>query len=122
MATAETAPMEPSISQRLQIDFLFLDLTTCRRCLGTARSLEAALETVGGELGFVDLVVDAILREVYAGGPVEREMEARTHELPENSAAEGVACCSPAEQDSCCEPEDKAECCGASFGGGCGCR
>ena len=108
MATAETAPMEPSISQRLQIDFLFLDLTTCTRCLGTARSLEAALETVGGE--------------VYAGVAVEREMEARTHELPENSAAEGVACCSPAEQDSCCEPEDKAECCGASFGGGCGCR
>jgi hypothetical protein len=210
MATAETAPMEHSISQRLQIDFLFLDLTTCTRCLGTDRSLESALEAVSNviaaagievevnknhvtsaeqarELRFessptirlngrdialelresqcgseacacgcgeqvncrvwvhegreyteppVELVVDAILREVYAGVAVEREMEAKMYELPENLArffartasagppfaAEDMACCSPAERDSCCEPEDKAECCGASAGGDCGCR
>jgi hypothetical protein len=29
--------------RRLQIDFLFLDLTTCARCRGTGRSLESAL-------------------------------------------------------------------------------
>jgi hypothetical protein len=197
-------------ARRLQIEFLFLDLTTCTRCRSTDQSLEDALEATRNVLAAggievevekihvesaeqaralrfessptirmngrdialelresscgseacgcgcgeqvdcrvwvyegreyteppVELVVDAILREVYAGEAVEREMEARTYELPENlarffagtasaepqSAAEEAACCSPAERDSCCEPEDKAECCGASAGSGCGCR
>ena len=33
-------------ARKLQIDFLFLDLTTCGRCLGTERTLESALEVV----------------------------------------------------------------------------
>jgi hypothetical protein len=33
-------------SETLQIDFLFLDLTTCTRCLGADRSLATALEVV----------------------------------------------------------------------------
>jgi hypothetical protein len=37
----------PEIRRRLRIDFLFLDLTTCTRCLGANRSLEGALERVG---------------------------------------------------------------------------
>ena len=207
MATAETAPLESSISQRLRIEFLFLDIATCTRCQGTDRSLESALGAVrdvlaaagtevevekvhvtsaeqARELGFessptirlngrdialelrespcgseacacgagepidcrvwvhdgreyteppVELVVDAILREVYAGRTVMPETEARAYELPEHLAryfartvaarpAPEEACCSPAERETCCEPEDKAECCGASAGGGCGCR
>jgi hypothetical protein len=34
-------------TRRLRIDLLFLDLTTCTRCSGASRSLEAALERVG---------------------------------------------------------------------------
>lgn len=36
--------------QRLRIDFLFLDLTTCTRCLGANRSLESALALVADAL------------------------------------------------------------------------
>ena len=36
--------------RKLRVDFLFLDLTTCTRCLGANRSLEAALERVGDVL------------------------------------------------------------------------
>jgi hypothetical protein len=212
MATAEAASSERSSSQTLEIELLFLDLTTCTRCRGADESLVSALESVrevltaagtevevkkihvtsaehAHELHFessptirvngrdialelresscgseacadgcgdhIDcrvwvhegheyteppaaMIVDAILREVYAAASVEREIEARTYELPENLArffagteiAEPAqpapepakACCSPSEQDSCCEPGDKAECCGASAGGGCGCR
>jgi hypothetical protein len=35
------------ISDRLRIEFLFLDLTSCTRCLGAGRSLESALDIVG---------------------------------------------------------------------------
>jgi hypothetical protein len=34
------------IAERVWIDFLFLDLTTCDRCRGTDRNLESALEVV----------------------------------------------------------------------------
>ena len=37
----------PETRRSLRIDLLFLDLTTCTRCLGANRSLEAALERVG---------------------------------------------------------------------------
>jgi hypothetical protein len=210
MAAARPAPHERLIPRHLQIDFLFLDLTTCTRCRGTDRSLAEALDATrdvlaaagakvevnkihvtsaeqARELRFessptiridgrdialelresecgseacacgggehidcrvwvhqgreyteppVELVVDAILREVYAGGVVEREIETTTYALPENlarffasgaaveaaSPVEDEACCSPEEQGTCCELEDKAECCGTSAGAGCGCR
>jgi hypothetical protein len=87
----------------------------------------------------VAMILDAILREVYAGAVVERQAQMEPYELPENlarffagkvAAAEApaeatttpAACCPPAERRSCCEPEDKAECCGAATGEGCGCR
>ncbi len=77
----------------------------------------------------VAMIIDAILREVYAGATVARSGTERPYELPENlgrffadrSAAQS-ACCSKDEQDTCCEPEDKAECCGAASGGSCGCK
>jgi Domain of unknown function (DUF2703) len=40
----------PETRRKLRIDFLFLDLTTCTRCLGANRTLEAALERVGDVL------------------------------------------------------------------------
>ncbi len=88
----------------------------------------------------VEMIVDAILREVYGGSVMERAPVMEPYELPANLArffgvepAAGAevaeaeartesACCSPAEQSSCCEPEDKAECCDASPGSTCGCR
>lgn len=83
----------------------------------------------------VAMIVDAILREVYRGSPMEAASVADPYELPANLArffnvapqadAETPAvssCCSPAEQSSCCEAEDKAECCGAATEGSCGCR
>ncbi len=85
----------------------------------------------------VEMILDAILREVYGGPAVERERASDPYELPENlerffageaaalavpAAAEGSGCCSPAEQSICCEVEDKADCCGTATGTGCGCR
>ena len=47
MAVDTTArPRAARTSDRLRIEFLFLDLTTCARCLGADRSLAAALEVV----------------------------------------------------------------------------
>jgi hypothetical protein len=43
---------------RLQIDFLYLDLTSCDRCLGTDRNLESALEAVREVLEATGAVVD----------------------------------------------------------------
>ncbi len=60
-------------ANRLRIDFLFLDLTTCSRCLGANRSLEAALDVVRGvvEATGVEVEVNKIL--------VESEERARAH-------------------------------------------
>jgi hypothetical protein len=52
-------------SDRLRIEFLFLDLTSCTRCLGADRSLESALDIVGEvlEATGVEVAVDKILVE-----------------------------------------------------------
>jgi hypothetical protein len=75
----------------------------------------------------VELLVDAIERELYAEPVVERGAATEAYRLPENlerffAGKEAATCCPPAEQASCCEPEDKAVCCGDSTEGGCGCR
>ena len=47
MAPEMTTPAEVALTtDRLRIDFLFLDLTTCTRCRGTDQSLESALGLV----------------------------------------------------------------------------
>ena len=50
------------MSDRLLIEFLFLDLTTCTRCLGADRSLRSALEVVRAllEASGVEVEVDKI--------------------------------------------------------------
>jgi len=52
-------------SARLRIEFLFLDLTSCTRCLGADRSLESALDIVHEKLEAtgVEVEVDKILVE-----------------------------------------------------------
>jgi Domain of unknown function (DUF2703) len=81
----------------------------------------------------VEMIVDAILREVYAEQDVGVKAQEQAYELPENlerffaGKAEAVvpaatACCSPADQATCCEAEDKVECCGTATVSECGCR
>ena len=50
-------------SEKLRIEFLFLDLTTCTRCLSAERGLEAALDAVGDVLDAagVEVEVDKLL-------------------------------------------------------------
>ena len=210
MTATSTIAEDAPTPERLRVDFLFLDLTTCTRCRGTDQSLESALELArellaasgtevevnkiqvetaeqARELRFessptirvngrdvalelresscgseawtdgcgeqiacrvwlhrgqeyteppVAMILDAVMREVYAGEVVEYQAQVEPYELPENLArffagrvaAQTIAeaaeadCCPPAEQRSCCDPEDKADCCGAASGEGCGCR
>jgi hypothetical protein len=73
------------------------------------------------------MIVDAILRQVYAAATVATEPDAESFALPENLARffadrAAAGCCSADEQGSCCEVEAKAECCGAPGAGSCGCR
>lgn len=47
MTQAPAAPAKTtSTTDRLQIDFLYVDLTSCDRCIGTDRNLESALDVV----------------------------------------------------------------------------
>lgn len=51
MSVETIGPVDtPRSGQRLRIDFLYLDLTTCTRCRGTDRSLGAALTSVADVL------------------------------------------------------------------------
>jgi hypothetical protein len=79
----------------------------------------------------VSMIVDAILREVYAEDAMEHPADPQPYALPENrdrlfaskaAAPASAGCCSAEEQRSCCDSADKAECCGTSTAGGCGCR
>ena len=45
--TSLVAKQPPKSAQQLIIDFLYLDLTTCTRCRGTDRSLQAGLAAAG---------------------------------------------------------------------------
>jgi hypothetical protein len=58
-------PRVVQTSDRLRIEFLFLGLTTCTRCLGADRSLESALDIVREVLQAtgVEVEVDKILVE-----------------------------------------------------------
>jgi hypothetical protein len=195
----------PSMTRRkIEIDFLYVDLSVCTRCIGTDVHLDEALsevsrilEAAGVEvsvrktlvvseaqakaLGFFSsptiringkdialefrespcdsceacagnipvncrvwvfkgreyteapkaMIVDAILREVYAGAPFSKApAQRKSYEVPENlrrlfsgkAAMKQSSCCPPAEKADCCAASEKAACCGASDSGACGCK
>lgn len=59
MSVETTTPAEvPQSTEKLRIDFLFLDLATCTRCLGADRNLEVALSVVGDLLQAVGAEVE----------------------------------------------------------------
>lgn len=50
MTTIDTAPPAPDVRRTVAVDFLYLDLSTCRRCGGTEANLERALAVLEGVL------------------------------------------------------------------------
>ena len=58
-----SAVASAGIPEKLRIEFLFLDLTTCTRCLGADRGLETALDVVRDVLDAagVEVEVDKVL-------------------------------------------------------------
>jgi hypothetical protein len=50
MSTMSAAPRPSEVRRTVMIDFLFLDLSTCGRCLGTGANIETALSAVEGVL------------------------------------------------------------------------
>ena len=66
-ATPERTPMTaaalPETRRQLEVELLYLDLTTCGRCVGTAQNLEAAIAEVSSLLGAAG--VDVSLRKVH---------------------------------------------------------
>lgn len=78
------------------------------------------------------MIVDAILREAYAGQPQPAPEQVPFEDVPENlarffagkahqKATEKSSCCSAFEQAACCEPTEKASCCTPADSGSCGC-
>src|ERR671914_2839079 len=71
------------------------------------------------------MIVDAILREVYAGQPASVPAAVPLEDVPENlkrffsgkrqqQATAESSCCSLVEEVSCCEPSEKMACCGTA--------
>lgn len=62
-ATLNLPANQQLATRQIDLDFLFLDLNTCTRCVGTGQNLEIAIETVKPMLSLmgVDLRVNKIL-------------------------------------------------------------
>jgi hypothetical protein len=50
MSTVNAAPPPSEVRRMVAIDFLFLDLSTCGRCLGSGANIETALDALEGVL------------------------------------------------------------------------
>ena len=74
MTIASSVVTEPTVTSadKLIINFLYLDLSTCTRCRGTDRSLEAALAAAGDVLTAAGVEVE--VRKVH----IRSEAEARS--------------------------------------------
>jgi hypothetical protein len=67
---------EKKVSNRvIELEFLYLDLNTCTRCVGTNENLEAAIQSVADVLAFTktELSINKIL--------IETEEQARAHQF-----------------------------------------
>jgi hypothetical protein len=58
MSTMNAAPPPSDVRRTVAIDFLFLDLSTCGRCLGTGANIATALEAIGAVLQATGARVD----------------------------------------------------------------
>jgi hypothetical protein len=74
MSTVNAAPPPSEVRRMVAIDFLFLDLSTCGRCLGSGANLETALDALEGVLRATGARVE--LRKVHVRS-VERARELR---------------------------------------------
>jgi hypothetical protein len=79
------------------------------------------------------MIIDAILREVYASQPAFTPPAVPSEDVPESlkrffsgkrqqQATAESSCCSLVEEVSCCEPSEKMACCGTPGSGTCGCK
>lgn len=74
MSTVNTAPPATALGRTVAIDFLFLDMATCRRCQGTGANLESALASVEGALRATGAWVE--LRRIHVQSAEQaRELE-----------------------------------------------
>ena len=55
---AELQTITPTQTRQIDIEFLFLDLTTCTRCVGTGENLETALDKVAQVLDSANIGVN----------------------------------------------------------------
>lgn len=102
-----------SAPRKLDVDLLYLDLTTCGRCVGSGRNLEAAIADVSSLLGQAG--VEVSLQKVH----VSTAELARKHRLVSSPTirVNGRDVALELRESSC---EDCAEICGC--GGGVDCR
>jgi hypothetical protein len=79
------------------------------------------------------MIIDAILREVYASQSASTPPAVPVEDVPENlkrffsgkrqqKTAEESLCCPPAEEAYCCEPSEKVSCCNTPGSATCGCK
>jgi hypothetical protein len=74
MSTMNAAPPSSAVRRTVAIDFLFLDLSTCGRCLGTGANIGTALAAVEGVLRATGARVE--LRRIHVQS-VEQARELR---------------------------------------------
>ncbi len=109
---ALTAPLATQkLAGAVTIDFLFLDLTSCTRCVGTDRNLEAALDIVRDVLDATGAAVEArkTLVETVAQARELRFVSSPTIRINGRDVAfelKESSCGSDACTDVCCEQID----------------
>ena len=71
----QTETMEKLVSRTIDLAFLYLDLNTCTRCVGTNENLEMALQSVADVLALTN--TDVTVRKIL----IENEEQALAHQF-----------------------------------------
>ena len=71
----QTATMEKVEKRTIDLEFLYLDLNTCTRCVGTNENLETALQSVADVLALTNTAVT--VRKIL----IENEEQALAHQF-----------------------------------------